>query len=647
MSLNLAVGSSGLAEAPIASLGTAASSQPPLFPALLTDPAAERVYLIEAETLELADLVTDGDFDGTCGVEWTCQTGVSIASSKLSFSGAQTGTTHGYQSLSGWAVTGETYQIDYTITALSAGTLQVIIGGSPNVGTVRTASGTYRDTITWDGTGTEFIVAGDTDLIADVSIVALRRLHTRRYSDEGYITKPSDTLANTAFPARAISPYETSRTIPIRDRFQPRTQRTIGDIILANTDGGLDTQATAESWDGREITVKLGRPTFDYTDFGTIFKGRTRSVSSDEQELKIALRDVAEEINKPVQDELFTCASSPCTALEELNLGRPKPISWGKCRYVEPVLINDATKRYKVHLGAVQAINTVYDQGTSVAFTSYASSGEFTVTSAPAGLITATVQGCLDSSSPPVYVDTPSTVFRRVIDLYTDLVDPDDLDVSSFTTLETDVPYTIGLFARDKINTLDLLDAIMNSVAGYWTVTREGLIRVGRIQDPSPLSADEEFDDDDILSIELRELQPPAWRVTVGYQRTWRTHSDGEIAGVALGSKPTLTEKYRSVTSADESVKNTHAAARDMELSPTLLDEKADAQAIADTLLALHKESRELLYITVKTQPYILDVGDVVQVTSARFGLSAGKKFLVVGLRESALTNNVELSLWG
>ena len=90
-----------------------------------------------------------------------------------------------------------------------------------------------------------------------------------------------------------------------------------------------------------------------------------------------------------------------------------------------------------------------------------------------------------------------------------------------------------------------------------------------------------------------------------------------------------------------------HADAQDPEPVPLLLDLEADAQAEAARRLALMRVRRSVFHATAKAQPLQLDLGQTVQLTHPRFGLSAGRLVLVVGLSEAARVNVVDLDLWG
>ena len=60
-----------------------------------------------------------------------------------------------------------------------------------------------------------------------------------------------------------------------------------------------------------------------------------------------------------------------------------------------------------------------------------------------------------------------------------------------------------------------------------------------------------------------------------------------------------------------------------------------------------YDERRDFFSVTVKTQAFQIELGETAELTHSRFGLSAGKKFVVVGIAERAVVNEAVLDLWG
>ena len=152
----------------------------------------------------------------------------------------------------------------------------------------------------------------------------------------------------------------------------------------------------------------------------------------------------------------------------------------------------------------------------------------------------------------------------------------------------------------------------------------------------------------EILGIENVPTELPLWRQRVSYQRNWTVMTADSIAGAVTDERRNfLTEELRLVTVKDESIQDKHLLARDPEATRTLLHEEAAAQEEAERLFELYRQQRNLYRITVKTQPFKVELGDQVQVAYPRFGLDGGRVFRVIGLEERAEINRVTLELWG
>jgi hypothetical protein len=151
----------------------------------------------------------------------------------------------------------------------------------------------------------------------------------------------------------------------------------------------------------------------------------------------------------------------------------------------------------------------------------------------------------------------------------------------------------------------------------------------------------------EILEIEALPTELPVWRQRVGYERNWTVQASDSLAGaVTEARKAFLAEEVRLAVAADETVKTKFLLASDPEPLTTVLADQAAAQSEATRLLALYGQRREMYRVTVKTQPYLLELADQVAVDYNRFGLSS-RLFRVVGLEERADVNRVTMELWG
>ena len=115
------------------------------------------------------------------------------------------------------------------------------------------------------------------------------------------------------------------------------------------------------------------------------------------------------------------------------------------------------------------------------------------------------------------------------------------------------------------------------------------------------------------------------------------------VAGAAPGYM--RREWYYSAASSDAAIQTVHALAGDMSIeSPRY------TFAGAGLFLALHKLDRDFLRVRVPMSAEMLstiDLADCVELVYPRFGMHAGKKFLVVGIDAQWGARTVTYSLWG
>lgn len=199
----------------------------------------------------------------------------------------------------------------------------------------------------------------------------------RYFSNLPYMSGQGDIPANQPYDDILASPPSISWSID-----QPLTAN---DFEVWNRDGSLDSWLS-DGWDGRHIRFYLGDPTWGRADFRLIFVGVLDGISSASYDrVAFKLRDKMERLNKPVQANLV--ASGPAA-------NTPVPLSYGQCFNVEPVLLDGSTYKFKVHDGAIQAVSQVRSNGSVIgAVTVDATHGEFTLSSKPAGQVTADVWG--------------------------------------------------------------------------------------------------------------------------------------------------------------------------------------------------------------------------------------------------------------
>ncbi len=487
------------------------------------------------------------------------------------------------------------------------------------------------------------------------------------FSDRGWTSAPTDTVADTHFEGRARVPLVMDRTLPISPEQARRVALQFGAVELLNGDGDLDSVIARYAIDGRQVRVLMGAWSDAYADFGVIADVTGVRWEADGDRVRVLLRDDGYRLDVPLQTDIYNgTGSGEGTAEVE---GKPKPTAFGKCLNVTPVLESATDLIYQCHAGQMQAIDAVYDQGAALTFSTtdhatYAllaaaviaggeydtclAEGFFRLGATPAGLVTADIQGDATGS----YVSTAAEIAERIVRSFAGIAAA-DVDSDTFTTLKNASAGVVGLYVgTEEVRCADAVSEVVRGAGAWWGANRAGKIRVGRLEAPASNSPALVLDTLNILSLERvgqpGSIYPPNWRRRVGYQRNWTVQRGEDLAGaVTAARRQFLAEEFRAVASADVAVKTHYALATDPAPVPALFDVEADATAEASRLLALYSTERQLFAAKVKAIGHLVDLGVVVSVTWPRFGLEVAKAMRVVGIREDCDRGEVTLLVWG
>lgn len=107
-----------------------------------------------------------------------------------------------------------------------------------------------------------------------------------------------------------------------------------------------------------------------------------------------------------------------------------------------------------------------------------------------------------------------------------------------------------------------------------------------------------------------------------------------------------ITQPSRAATETDAGVKTLSLGARDVELNSALYEDAAAATEVSRQF-DLMKLSRNIYQVTLFQQNGLLEIGTTITIKYPRFGLQAGKDFMVTGLSEQYGRGITILTLWG
>lgn len=493
-------------------------------------------------------------------------------------------------------------------------------------------------------------------------------LQTFYLSTSGFVTEPSDTPANQDFKPVLKQPASIGVSAFASGQTSGSSELQAGDTKIVNVDGAFDGWKDY-GFDGRRVVIRSGEPGEAYPSaWRTIFTGVAASATVGLRDVVIKLKDKAHTLDRPVLTDRFAGTNSGSVGLEGFPgdiKGQLKPRLYGLVREISPPPVNFNNQTYRVSDQPVAEIK-VYDRGDEITFAGDHATSALLVASTIAGgefetclaeglfrlgaiadnsLITADVT---ESS-----VDADMTVgnYLQTLALASGLT-ADEINADDVAQLNFLAPYVVGDWIDDDRSFRDEMDRFAASVGAWWAFDTSGVLRMGQLASPSAL-VDHAFIEADVLLGFERDVADgdgvPVWRVNVRHSRFYTTQTSDVAGSVTDERRGELAQEYRTFSAEDASVKFQFLNARELNIDSLLADE-ADAEAVADYLLALHKVRRDLFEVPVKVAAFAeANTGLIrsVNLTHSRFGLAAGRDLIVLGYDLDLARNRVTMKLWG
>lgn len=458
--------------------------------------------------------------------------------------------------------------------------------------------------------------------------------HTNYMGNDSYISRPIDSPANTLYEdiVRGVPSFTTRMS----EQFSGQSSPSWGDVDITNENGVRDSWLTW-AWDGRAIRVYLGDATWSRDEFRLILSGTVASIyAKDAKTISLKIRDKQWNLNVPVQTTLIGGTTA--------NAGNPKPLCYGECFNIEPVLITAATHEYQIHDGQIEDVVQVYDNGVAVAgFTEDLTNGKFTLNSAPVGRITADVKGAKPSGT---YKVKCADIMEHIILNHSTLVSG-DLDSGSFTAFNTTCAQTLGLYVRERTNMIEVLDALILSVGGWYGFSRAGKLTLGQFIAPAgdPIIS---LDSDDVVegAFKVSKINIPVSTVRLIYKKNWTKMTDGIASAATEARRAELAAEGLISTATDGSIKTAHPLALEPDAESTLIVGQSAADTESARRLALFGVTRGVYSLEGFSVPFSATLGDVIELDHSRFGFSGGALAIVVGITETPTKNRIALDIW-
>ena len=454
----------------------------------------------------------------------------------------------------------------------------------------------------------------------------------RYLSTVAYTTLPTDSPANRVYSPVVSGGVAFTETLPL----DGSATLSVGDIELNNDDGLLDSWLD-EVWVNKPIRIYIGDVSWVRADFRLIFTGIVDNINSRAaNRLNISLRDKLQRLNTPVSETLLG-GTTP-------NKDRLIPLCFGEVHNVEPLLVDPATLKYKVHGSAIERLIEVRDNGVPVSINESLIDGTFTLVAQQAGTITCSVQG----DKPTAYSNRIADTITRLVTGYgkvSDRLTTADIDTAQFEAFNAAHPQPVGVYLNDRSNVIEVCQQLASSVGAQISMSREGLLRLLKITLPATGTPLVVTPSDYVAkSLEIKERVDVKAAIKVGYCKNYTTQT-GLNTGLPASHKDLFMQEYLSVTAKNQSVADTYKLNTEPVQTDTLLLTESDATAEANRLLTLWQQPRTVYKFVGYSHLLTVSLGQALTLVSPRFGLSEGKTGIVVGIQSDWVSRRVTVEV--
>ena len=441
-----------------------------------------------------------------------------------------------------------------------------------------------------------------------------------------------------------------------------------GKLVLKDDDQALKALLPSYGIAGFTCTILVGDSNAAYASFTTLLTAKMSEPVYDATTVTIGFLDRLQDLRVPLAK--FTFAGTNATTGVEgtaSDVGSQfKPVAYGRLRQVQAVPANAVRAVDQVHDGQVSDVVAGRDKGVAITkgstrtfanidngseptagtfdyFVGDASHGAYVrrvSTLLSAGPFTYDVDGDARGGT---FRTTPADIAKEIVtQRVTSGPAVTDADRTALNTA-TGSP-GCGFWNRDNVTVDVMLDQLMVSAGAKWWIDNTGY-RMARLAAPTGSAVanirriagavTRSSIDADIRTWKVLPPDVPiVWKVTVRFQRYWLPQTQGLDANIDQALRGQLQNEWRSTVASDASVLTQYPAAVEITVD-TLLDAKADADALAAAILALLKVRRDYILFDLQCSATVaaliasatarVDVFDIMD-----YGTS-GRQMIVLG----------------
>lgn len=409
-----------------------------------------------------------------------------------------------------------------------------------------------------------------------------------------------------------------------------------GDVKVKNTNNRL-TSWLLWNWEGRKFRLLLGRRGWRYCDMVVAVSGTIERVEEQPGVLVFKLRDSSNVLEKRIIDTLVGGSGA--------EKDKRVPVVYGTAFNVTPVLKDAVAHRYKVSDVAISDITDVRENGNSVigSVTKDLANGEFTMTAAPAGLITCDVVGAATVVLTPRYTirkDLGPQSMIQAICLQRAVLE--DYQVNNeMVGVPIMLNQTCGVYTGTEDTPIrEVLNFLSVGGSGFTAWSRWNEIYAGAlVLDSLSAYAIHAFEEDDLVnrSLILKRVFHPAEPRQVQWQKNYTVQDAASIAGAVTETNRAKYSRAGTLYTGSASGSGlghytNYLLAKQKEPLDSPFITEAIGQASFDDEYANWKKPVGIFQFDTKRRAMEVMVGQAVKLTHSQYGFSAGKYGQVVGV---------------
>jgi hypothetical protein len=281
--------------------------------------------------------------------------------------------------------------------------------------------------------------------------------------------------------------------------------------------------------------------------------------------------------------------------------------------------------------------------------------GKFKLTKPPSGTITASIQGAKRSVNitngtlvEGTYVNNIANIIALIVTQYglaSVRLSASDIDFTNFSNFATNNTQAVGIAITDRTNTLQACRFIANSANANLFMNRTGLLQLLQLGTPT---ADTKvyITDNDILhhSLQVSSKTNVVAATKVAYCRNY-TPQTTLASTLPANHNKIFQEPWLSNTVVDSTVQSDYKLDSTPTQLETALIRGIHSAALAQSLNSYWKVPRIIYSFTGTSKLLSLKLGQAVNITHNRFGLTSGKDGQVISLSPNWVTGTISVEV--